>query len=182
MRMQVWSLTLLSELRVQWCHELWCKLQTRLRSRIAVAVVYAGSYSSNVTPSLGTSIWCRCDLKKKKKKKDLKKKRKKKKKKTNKKKKTTKKERKPMKNIIIMKVTFDAKLSCLLGLRVFPYDFNVIAISWVIQRQMSTWSLHSNTYWLVQNYAMYLLGPVFIFPGVSDWLTGFFKQVTSEPN
>ena len=40
------------------CRELWCRLQTHLGSGIAVAVVQAASYSSNSTPSLGTSI-CR---------------------------------------------------------------------------------------------------------------------------
>ena len=38
MRMRVGSLTLLSGLRIQCCHELWCRSQTRLRSGIAVAV------------------------------------------------------------------------------------------------------------------------------------------------
>ena len=40
----------------------------RLRSRIAVAVVEAGSYSSDATLSPGTSICHRCDPKRKKKK------------------------------------------------------------------------------------------------------------------
>ena len=31
------------------CHGLWCRLQTWLRSGVAVAVVQAGSYSSNST-------------------------------------------------------------------------------------------------------------------------------------
>ena len=35
--------------------ELWCRSQTRLRSHIAVAVAVAGSHSSDLTPSLGTS-------------------------------------------------------------------------------------------------------------------------------
>jgi len=39
MRMRVQSLALLSGLRIQCCHELWCRLQMRLRSRVAVAVV-----------------------------------------------------------------------------------------------------------------------------------------------
>ena len=38
MKMQVWSLALLRRLRIQHCHELWCRSQTRLRSGIAVAV------------------------------------------------------------------------------------------------------------------------------------------------
>ena len=36
MRMQVWSLVLLSGLRIQHCYELWCRLQTWLRSGVAV--------------------------------------------------------------------------------------------------------------------------------------------------
>ena len=39
MRLRVRSLALLSELRIQRCCELWCRLQTRLRSCVAVAVV-----------------------------------------------------------------------------------------------------------------------------------------------
>ena len=38
------------------CRELWCRSQTWLGSYIAVAVVWAGSCSSNSTPSRGTSI------------------------------------------------------------------------------------------------------------------------------
>ena len=40
----------------------------QLGSGVAVAGVEAGSYSSDVTPSLGTSIGPRCGTKKKKKK------------------------------------------------------------------------------------------------------------------
>ena len=65
MRMQVGSLDLLRGLRIR---ELWCKLQTWLRSCVAVAVAQAGSYSSVSTPSLGTSICLRCSPKKKKRK------------------------------------------------------------------------------------------------------------------
>ena len=36
--MHVQSLALLSGLRIQRCHELWCRLQTRLGSRVAVAL------------------------------------------------------------------------------------------------------------------------------------------------
>ena len=39
LRSRVLSLALLSGLRIWRCHELWCGLQTRLGSRIAVAVV-----------------------------------------------------------------------------------------------------------------------------------------------
>ena len=38
MSMWVQSLALLSGLRIQHCCELWCRLQMRLRSRIAVAL------------------------------------------------------------------------------------------------------------------------------------------------
>ena len=58
MRLQVQSLASLSGLRIQDCCELWCRSQTRFGSHMAVAVVQAGSYSSNSTPSLATSI-CR---------------------------------------------------------------------------------------------------------------------------
>ena len=53
----------LSGLSIQCCSELWHMSQTQLRSGIAVAMVQAGSYSSNQTPSLGTSICCRCSPK-----------------------------------------------------------------------------------------------------------------------
>ena len=38
MRMQAQSVALLSGLRLQHCHELWCRSQTQLRSYVAVAV------------------------------------------------------------------------------------------------------------------------------------------------
>ena len=64
MRIQVWSLALLSGLRIQWgCHELWW---TQLGSCIAVAVVLASSCSSDLTPSLGPSICFGCGPKKQK--------------------------------------------------------------------------------------------------------------------
>ena len=44
-----------------------CRLQTRLRPGIAVAVAVARSYSSDLTRSLGTSVCCRYGLKKQKK-------------------------------------------------------------------------------------------------------------------
>ena len=61
MRTQVQSLNSLSGLRIQHCLELWCRWQMQLGSGVAVAVAQAGSYSSNSTPSLGTSImlWVR---------------------------------------------------------------------------------------------------------------------------
>ena len=64
-RLWVWSMASLSGLRI-WhcCHELWCRSQTRLRSGVAVALVLAGSNSSDWTPSLGTSMCCTCGPKK----------------------------------------------------------------------------------------------------------------------
>ena len=55
MRLHVQSLALLSGLKIRCCPELWCRSQMWLGSGVAVAVVYAGSYNSNSTPSLGTS-------------------------------------------------------------------------------------------------------------------------------
>ena len=56
MRTRVRSLASLRGLRIWRCRELWCRLQTWLGSCIAVAVVWAGCYSSDLTPSLRTSI------------------------------------------------------------------------------------------------------------------------------
>ena len=58
-------MALLSGLMIQCCHELWCRLQMQHRSHVAVAVGYARSCSSNLTPSPGTSICCECSSKKK---------------------------------------------------------------------------------------------------------------------
>ena len=69
MRMQIRSLASLSGLRIQGCHLLWCRLHTRLGFCVAVAVLQASSYSSNLTPSLGTSLCCEWSPKKQKKKK-----------------------------------------------------------------------------------------------------------------
>ena len=44
-----------------------CRSQMRLRSHVAVAVAQAGGYSSDSTPSLGTSICCRSNPRKGKK-------------------------------------------------------------------------------------------------------------------
>ena len=60
MRMWVPSLVLLSGLGIRWCCELWCRSQMQLGSHIAVAVVQASSYGSNLTPHLETSICSRC--------------------------------------------------------------------------------------------------------------------------
>ena len=65
MRMQVQSPALISGLRIWRCCELWCRSWMWLGSSVAVAVVQAGSCSSNSTPSLGTSICCGCGSKNK---------------------------------------------------------------------------------------------------------------------
>ena len=57
MKMQVQSLASLYGLRIQRGCKLQHESQMGLRSHIAVAVVQAGSCSSNSTPGLGTSIW-----------------------------------------------------------------------------------------------------------------------------
>ena len=51
------SLASLSGLGIQYCCELWCRLQMRLDC-VAVAVVQVGSCSHDSTPGLGTSIYC----------------------------------------------------------------------------------------------------------------------------
>ena len=51
------SLALLSGLRIQCCCELWSRSQKQLGSRVALAVAQASDYSSDWTPSLGTSIY-----------------------------------------------------------------------------------------------------------------------------
>ena len=58
MRTQVGPLASLSGLRIRHCCQLWCRSQTQLKSGVAVAVVQAGSCSSDSIPSLGTSM-CR---------------------------------------------------------------------------------------------------------------------------
>ena len=76
MRLWVLSLALLSGLRIWHCRELWCRLQTRLGSCIAVAVAVAGGYSSDWTPGLGNLHMPREAALEKGKKKDKKKKKK----------------------------------------------------------------------------------------------------------
>ena len=49
--------------RVRHCCELWCSSQTRLGSSVSVAVEQASNYSSNWTPSLGTSTCRGCSPK-----------------------------------------------------------------------------------------------------------------------
>ena len=63
MRIWVRSLASLSGLRILQCCKLWCSSQMWLRPGVAVAVVWDGSYGSNLTPSLGTSLCCRCSPK-----------------------------------------------------------------------------------------------------------------------
>jgi len=67
MRTQVWFLVSLSRLGIWCCCELWCRSQTQLGFLVAVAMTQAGNYSSDLTPSLGTSICYGCGSKKPKK-------------------------------------------------------------------------------------------------------------------
>ena len=69
MRTWVGSLALLRGLKSRCCHELGCSLQMWLRSGVAVAVAQAGGYSSDSTPSLGTSMRHECGPEKMKKRK-----------------------------------------------------------------------------------------------------------------
>ena len=68
-RMGVQTLAPLSGLRILYFCEMQCRLQTGLGSSIAVVVMQASSYSSDLTPSLGTSVCHKCSPKKTKKKK-----------------------------------------------------------------------------------------------------------------
>ena len=56
MRLRVESLALLSRLGIWRSCELWCRLQTWLWSWVAMALAQAGHYSSDLIPSLETSI------------------------------------------------------------------------------------------------------------------------------
>ena len=78
---EVRSLASLSRLRIQCCCELWCRSQMQLISCVAMAVVWASSYGSNWTPSLGTPYAMSAALPKRQNTKTPKKKKKKKKKK-----------------------------------------------------------------------------------------------------
>ena len=62
-RMSVQSLISLSGLRTWRCCKLQGRSQTQFRSGVAVAMMKASSCSSDLTPSLGTCICCRCALK-----------------------------------------------------------------------------------------------------------------------
>ena len=70
MKLWVQSMASLSGLRIWRSHELWCRSQKRLRPSVAVvvamAVAVASHWSSDLTPSLGTSICHRSGPKKKK--------------------------------------------------------------------------------------------------------------------
>jgi len=63
-RLWVWSLALLSGLRIQHCHEPWCRSKMWLGSRIAVTVAEASSCGSDSTPGPENSICCRWGPKK----------------------------------------------------------------------------------------------------------------------
>lgn len=56
MKLQVRSLASLIGLRIHCCQELWCSSQTQLGPCIAVAVMQADGCSSDLIPSLGTSM------------------------------------------------------------------------------------------------------------------------------
>ena len=60
---EMWVQNLASLDGIWHCHELWHRLQMQLGSCVALAMVKASSYSSNSTPSLGTSICCMCSAK-----------------------------------------------------------------------------------------------------------------------
>ena len=70
MRTGVQSLASLSGLRIWHRHELWCRSQTRLGSQVAVAVMQAGSCSSDLTPSWELPYATGVALEKRKKKKE----------------------------------------------------------------------------------------------------------------
>ena len=68
-RMQVRSLATFSGSGIWRCHELWCRSKMWLRSCMAMAMTKAWGCSSDLTPSLGTSICCECSSKNQKRKK-----------------------------------------------------------------------------------------------------------------
>ena len=73
MRKQVWSLASLRELRIQRCFELWCRLQTWLRSDTAVGVASSCSFNSPLAWELlyAKGVALKSKRKKKKEKKTL---------------------------------------------------------------------------------------------------------------
>ena len=62
----VWSLALLSGLRIQYCRKMQCRSQMWFASGVAVAMAEVCSCRSNLTPSSGVSTCHRCSSKKKK--------------------------------------------------------------------------------------------------------------------
>ena len=64
MRILVLSLCLFNGSGIWHCCEQWCRLQTQPGSCVVVAVLLASSWSSNLIPSLGTYMCCRCGPKK----------------------------------------------------------------------------------------------------------------------
>ena len=52
-------------IKTQCFRELWYRLMMQLGSGITVVVVEASNCSSNLTPSLGTLIYCKCSPKNK---------------------------------------------------------------------------------------------------------------------
>ena len=54
-------------LRIGCCHELWYRTQTRLRSHVALTVVYVGSCSSKLTYTVGVALKSKKKKKKKRK-------------------------------------------------------------------------------------------------------------------
>ena len=75
MGMWVLSLASLSGLKIHSVAAMWCRSQRWLGSCVAVAVVQAGSYSSDSTPDLGNSVCCKYGPEKEKEKKKRKEKR-----------------------------------------------------------------------------------------------------------
>ena len=68
-RMRAPFLASLSGSRIRRCRELQCRLKMQVGSGISVAVAQVYSCSSHSSPSLGTSMCCRCGHRKKRKKK-----------------------------------------------------------------------------------------------------------------
>ena len=62
-RMRVQSWASLSRVKIWPCRELWCRSKMRHGSHVAVAVSQASGCGSDLTPSLGISIGCRCSRK-----------------------------------------------------------------------------------------------------------------------
>ena len=67
MRLRVWSLALVSGLRIGRCRELWCRSQTQLGSSVAVALAWEPPYAERAAQEIAKR---QKDQKKKKKKKE----------------------------------------------------------------------------------------------------------------